>query len=172
MAVYSDVLNVMYTVTAAELAELEATALEYQHNAEAWAVGQKNGVDVPSTDQTYHNNSKWYAQQAGTSASSAAEDAELAGQYAQAASSTVMPMYTRPFEDLQDSNGDPILDSTGGHIYADALSLNEISVYLERLDRLDASLDDLARGLNAIGAYANRLNETLVNLMSLLHQEE
>ena len=32
--------------------------------AEAWAVGQRNGVDVPSTDPTYHNNAKYYAEQA------------------------------------------------------------------------------------------------------------
>lgn len=30
-------------------------------DSEAWAVGQKDGVDVPSTDTTYKNNSKWYA---------------------------------------------------------------------------------------------------------------
>lgn len=33
-------------------------------NAEAWAVGQRGGVDVPSTDETYHNNAKYYAGQA------------------------------------------------------------------------------------------------------------
>jgi hypothetical protein len=27
-------------------------------SAEAWAVGQRGGVDVPSTDVTYHNNAK------------------------------------------------------------------------------------------------------------------
>lgn len=32
-------------------------------NAEAWAVGKRNGVPVGSTDPTYHNNSKWYADQ-------------------------------------------------------------------------------------------------------------
>lgn len=32
--------------------------------AEAWAVGQRDGVDVPSTDETYHNNAKYYAQAA------------------------------------------------------------------------------------------------------------
>lgn len=29
--------------------------------AEAWAVGQRNGEDVPDTDTTYHNNSKYWA---------------------------------------------------------------------------------------------------------------
>lgn len=35
-------------------------------DAEAWAVGQRNGTDVPSTDPTYHNNAKYYKDQAQT----------------------------------------------------------------------------------------------------------
>lgn len=35
-------------------------------DAEAWAVGQRNGVDVPSTDPAYHNNAKYYKDQAQT----------------------------------------------------------------------------------------------------------
>ena len=46
-----------------------------ENNAEAWAVGQRGGVDVPSTDQTYHNNAKYYAQQAGAIIEEAAEQA-------------------------------------------------------------------------------------------------
>ena len=42
--------------------DMGSTASEYA--AEAWAVGKRHGVDVPSTDQTYHNNSKYYAEQA------------------------------------------------------------------------------------------------------------
>ena len=42
--------------------DMGSTASEY--NAEAWAVGKRHGVDVSSTDQTYHNNSKYYAEQA------------------------------------------------------------------------------------------------------------
>ena len=33
-------------------------------DAEAWAVGQRNGTDVPSTDPAYHNNAKYYKDQA------------------------------------------------------------------------------------------------------------
>ena len=36
--------------------------------AEAWAVGQRGGVDVQETDPTYHNNAKYYAEQAGENA--------------------------------------------------------------------------------------------------------
>ena len=46
-----------------------------EYNAEAWAVGQRGGVDVPSTDQTYHNNSKYYAEQAAAIIEEAAEEA-------------------------------------------------------------------------------------------------
>ena len=61
-----------------------------QKNAEAWAVGQRNGVDVASGDAAYHNNAKYYAQQAGNAQSAAedaqgyAEDAQTAAEAAQA----------------------------------------------------------------------------------------
>lgn len=29
--------------------------------AEAWAVGKRDSTDVPSTDPTYHNNSKYWS---------------------------------------------------------------------------------------------------------------
>lgn len=32
------------------------------YNPEAWAVGTRNGVNVTSADETYHNNAKYYAQ--------------------------------------------------------------------------------------------------------------
>ena len=48
-----------------------ALAEGYAEESEAWAVGQRQGVDVPDTDDTYQNNSKWYAQQSSNSADSA-----------------------------------------------------------------------------------------------------
>lgn len=36
------------------------------HESEAWAVGTRNGISVQSTDDTYHNNSKYWAEQAST----------------------------------------------------------------------------------------------------------
>lgn len=38
-----------------------SNALANAREAEAWAVGQRNGVDVSSGDDTYENNSKYYA---------------------------------------------------------------------------------------------------------------
>ena len=45
--------------------------LPYVYEAEAWAKGTKNGEDVEVTDPTYHNNSKYYAEQADDSADNA-----------------------------------------------------------------------------------------------------
>lgn len=50
----------------------------FAEDAEAYAVGKRGGTDVPSTDPTYHNNSKYYAGQAGTAAQSAQASAEAA----------------------------------------------------------------------------------------------
>lgn len=38
-----------------------ASAAESESNAEAWAVGERGGEPVESTDETYHNNSEFYA---------------------------------------------------------------------------------------------------------------
>ena len=48
--------------TAAESAR--AAADGRADDAEAWAVGQRGGVDVSATDPTYHNSSKYYKEQA------------------------------------------------------------------------------------------------------------
>lgn len=49
-----------------------SSASASESNAEAWAVGQRGGTDVPITDETYHNNAKYYADEAGDSATDAA----------------------------------------------------------------------------------------------------
>jgi len=51
-------------------------------DAEAWAVGQRNGQDVPSTDPTYHNNSKYHSQEAANHEQGAKNWDESAEQHA------------------------------------------------------------------------------------------
>lgn len=46
---------------AAAAEESSGDAADYAADAEAWAVGQRDGVDVDTLDPTYHNNSKYYA---------------------------------------------------------------------------------------------------------------
>ena len=53
-------------------------AKEYAETSEAWAVGTKDGTDVPSTADQYHNNAKYYADDAAASASAAYSGSGLA----------------------------------------------------------------------------------------------
>lgn len=61
---------------------------EYQEDSEAYAVGTRNGTDVGSSDPTYHNNSKYYSQQAAADASTASVSATTATNKATQASSS------------------------------------------------------------------------------------
>lgn len=58
--------NYLADVTAqAQAASTSAGASEgFSEDSEAWAVGQRDGQDVPSTDPTYHNNAHYWALQA------------------------------------------------------------------------------------------------------------
>lgn len=55
--------------SASSAGQSATSASDSAQDSEAWAVGKRNGVDVPSTDPRYHNNSKYYAEQAETSLS-------------------------------------------------------------------------------------------------------
>lgn len=59
---------------------------QYVDTAEAWAVGKRRGGDVDPSDETYHNNSKYYSQQANISATNANESEANALSYAGSAS--------------------------------------------------------------------------------------
>lgn len=61
-------------------ATVEMGGAASENNAEAWAVGERGGVPVNSSDQTYHNNSKYYAERCVN-----AEQAAVASEAAQAA---------------------------------------------------------------------------------------
>lgn len=74
-----------YTGTEEEFAELMAAygtvaqeALDHSEDAEAWAVGERGGTPVESSDGTYENNAKHYAGQAAGSAREAAGSASAA----------------------------------------------------------------------------------------------
>lgn len=59
--------------------EMDAALMDMaQHNSEAWAVGERNGEAVSSADVTYHNNARYYSDNA-MSAAARAEAAVPAG---------------------------------------------------------------------------------------------
>ncbi len=63
----------------ASYADVAEQARESAEDSEAWAVGERDGVPVPDTDAQYHNNAKYYAEQAGTSAGESSDSAEASG---------------------------------------------------------------------------------------------
>lgn len=45
-----------------EIEDIIDDVTEIAEQSEAWAVGTRGGVPVEPTDETYHNNSKWYSE--------------------------------------------------------------------------------------------------------------
>ena len=52
------------TVQATRSETASANAQTYKFDAEAWSSGTRNGAPVPASDPAYHNNSKYWSQQA------------------------------------------------------------------------------------------------------------
>lgn len=106
-----------YAGTEAEFAELMASYATVAESArtsrldsEAYAIGTRDGTAVESTDPTYHNNSKWYAEQAGDSATTAttkASEASVSADRAEQAAATAGFMVMEI-----DSNGNLIYTKT------------------------------------------------------------
>lgn len=59
--------------------QLVEQMLEAATDSEAWAVGERDGIPVGPTDETYHNNSKWYAEQGSPSAFAGLSDVDVTG---------------------------------------------------------------------------------------------
>lgn len=74
--------------SAENAAEAASEGIGYKEDSEAWAIGKRGGVDVGSSDVTYHNNSKYYAGQAAASSSAANSEAAAAAQSARDAAAS------------------------------------------------------------------------------------
>lgn len=112
-------------------------------NAEAWAVGQRNGVDVPPEDDTYHNNAKYYAGEADASATDASNSASDASGYANAASNSA------DSADRSASSAEGYASSASGSASDAALSEEKALEYAERAEQaattagyLDMEIDE------------------------------
>lgn len=91
--------------------QMDAALLDMaNHTSEAWAVGERGGSPVASGDVTYHNNSKYYAEQAGESATEASTSATEAAASAASASALIGGV-----------PGLMYLSSTDGHLYMTTL---------------------------------------------------
>lgn len=124
-------------VEAAEATVLARNAAEAaSEDAEAWAVGKRDGVDVESTDETYRNNSKYYSGLAGESAEAAAESEAAAKNYADNIADPVSGLVTTWLSDHITNPSNPPIDtslSVAGAA-ADAAKVGELKSAVEDLD--------------------------------------
>lgn len=90
VSAYKDAVAHGFNGTREEFGELLANGATFAQNAEAWADGQRSGEDVPETDPAYHNNAKYYAEEAAGSEAAAglSADAAAASETAAAGSAT------------------------------------------------------------------------------------
>lgn len=65
------------TAQAQSGAQSAINASGFKLDAEAWAVGTRNGVAVPTTDPAYHNNSKYWSQQANVTSFRSLTDVDI-----------------------------------------------------------------------------------------------
>ena len=78
-----DAEELVNTITAlVERVEAAVAKAEVLEESEAWAVGTRDGVPVLPSDPTYHNNSKWYADEAAVSKQAASDSEQTASQKA------------------------------------------------------------------------------------------
>lgn len=78
-------------------------AEEVGEDAEAWAVGQRNGVDVGPSDETYHNNAKWYSEQSGQAVAGVRTWNGMSGDVT----------YTAPVQSVNGQTGDVTIEAGG-----------------------------------------------------------
>lgn len=127
--------------------ELKAN-IDYAHDAEAWAQGTRSGTAVPSTDKTYHKNSKYYSEQASAKATQAANSATAAANSATQAAETVADTNAR-FNNAMEAvtSETEVIDARVG---ADGTTY---PVLKSRLDAEHTQLNDSVNDLNTILNY-------------------
>jgi len=59
------------------VSEIAKEASINSENAEAWAVGKRDGVDVGPEDETYHNNAKYWSEKSGSSRLVSMDDVDI-----------------------------------------------------------------------------------------------
>jgi hypothetical protein len=81
-------LNEDTPISETEIPAIVDLATSYMREAEAWARGTKDGVEVADTEPQYHNNSKYYSEQSSASATASANSANASASSATASANS------------------------------------------------------------------------------------
>lgn len=126
--------------------EVDMGSTASERNAEAWAVGERNGVPVNESDQTYHNNAKYYAQRC--------EHAETAATEAEAAAAAAVVAQGK----AETAQGKAEDAQTAAEAAQDAVEADRIRAEAAA-DEAMAAVEDFSSGLTFKGSvdYAGSL---------------
>ena len=118
-------------ISETDIPEIIELAKRQEENAEAWAVGERGGLPVPDTDETYHNNAKYYAEQAGGESVEAKEYALQAEAWAVGERESVpVPPTDETYQNNAKYYADEASDSANDAISsASAAATSEINAY-------------------------------------------
>ena len=119
--------------------EVDMGSTASERNAEAWAVGERNGVPVNESDQTYHTNAKYYAQRC--------EHAETAATEAEAAAAAAVVAQGK----AETAQGKAEDAQTAAEAAQDAVEADRIRAEAAA-DEATAAVEDFSSGLTFKGS--------------------
>ena len=126
--------------------EADMAKAEVLQESEAWAVGERDGVPVSQDDDTYHNNSKWYAEKSAEEAEQSRQSAldATAAKNAAAASKTA---------------ADGSKDAAAAQASAAAMSAGAAAAAADRAEAVFSVAGDVAFAVNPDGSVTVTFTE-------------
>lgn len=132
-------------------------------NAEAWAVGQRGGVDVPNTDPTYHNNAKYYAETVAETAEAIAAAAAAAATADAEAEALKAEGYAVGQQDGQDvESGSPYYQNNAKYYAQRCVNAEQAAVAAEAAQAAAAIAQGKAEAAQTAAEVAQDLAEDAV----------
>ena len=107
LAVEEAPINSDIPISDTEIPAIIELARQEQYTAEAWAKGTRNGEPVSSSDPTYHNNSKYWADQAQGGIREAVEEKTTTTGVFETVTGGKLESCIVAFEPVQSGSGDP-----------------------------------------------------------------
>lgn len=131
-------------------------------DAESWAVGTRDGSPVPSTDPAYHNNAKWYSEQANPTALANLTDVDIAlptnGQVLTYNSTS------QKWENAEGGGSTPSADQVSYDNTTSGMSAEDVQEAIDEIDyRVDTIEANFPKLSNAVSVLAGATSATITD---------
>jgi len=139
-------------------ASTSATASDSSaEDSEAWAVGKRDGVDVPSTDPAYHNNSKYWAEHSAQSLDNLT-DTDISNP-----SNNDVLKYNSTTQKWENGTGG---SGSGGHIIQNAAGTDLAQEAKLQFGGMLKTTDDATNGVTKVSDLAEEIEWSTWNAMT------